>query len=183
MDPAPARGQQTETPPPVLTTERLLLRQLCASDAQFLVELLNEPAWLRFIGDRGVRTEADAWRYALNGPVASYARRGFGLYLVALRASSVPIGICGLVKRDTLVDVDIGFAFLERFWSRGYARESASAVLRHARSVLGMQRIVAITAPDNQGSIAVLERIGLRFERMLRLRDDGGESKLFASDG
>jgi RimJ/RimL family protein N-acetyltransferase len=165
----------------VLETERLVLRQLTASDAAFMLELVNEPAWIRNIGDRGVRTPEDAWNYMLNGPVGSYAQHGFGLYLVELRGSGVPLGICGLVKRDTLPDVDIGFAFLKRHWAHGYAFEAASAVLDHARKVLGLQRIVAITAPDNYGSIRVLEKIGLRFERSLQLPGHAGESRLFAS--
>ncbi|MFZ3214560.1 MAG: GNAT family N-acetyltransferase [Candidatus Acidiferrales bacterium] len=165
----------------ILETERLLLRQLAADDAAFILELLNEPAFLQNIGDRGARTLDDARRYIANGPVASYKRFGFGLYLVALKESGVPIGICGLLKRETLEHVDIGFALLERFRSQGYAYESASAVLDYGCRVLRLQRIVAITAPHNQASIALLQKLGLRFEKTLRLPDHGGENKLFAT--
>ena len=168
----------------VLQTERLVLCKLELSDAGFILELLNEPAFLRFIGDKGVRTVADARDYLLKGPMASYEKWGFGLYLTCIRSDSpercgTPIGICGLVKRDALPDVDVGFALLAHYRSKGYAVESASAVLRHAGQVLRLNRVVAIVAPDNAGSIAVLERIGLKFERMIRLGESGGELKLF----
>jgi RimJ/RimL family protein N-acetyltransferase len=161
----------------VIETRRLVLRQLELSDAGFILELLNEDAFLRFIGDKGVRSLSDAREYIDRGPIASYERYGFGLYAVCLR-DTMPVGICGLVKREGLADVDVGFAFLSRHCSKGYAVESASAVLAHARE-LRLQRIVAITAPDNAASIAVLEKIGLEFERMIRLSETGPELKLF----
>ena len=114
----------------ILETERLLLRQFSLADAELILELLNEPSFIRNIGNRGVRTLADARSYILNGPVASYAKNGFGLYLVVLKQTNESIGMCGLIKRDTLEDVDIGYAFLPRFWARGYAVESARAVQR-----------------------------------------------------
>ncbi len=165
----------------VIRTERLALRELVLDDAEFILELLNEPAFLRFIGDKGVRTAAGAREYLLKGPMDSYERSGFGLYAVCLLGGT-PIGICGLVKRDGLADVDIGFAFLSRYRSKGYACESASAVLAHARHVLRTRRIVAITSAENLDSIAVLEKIGLKFERMIRLAKDGDELKLFGID-
>jgi RimJ/RimL family protein N-acetyltransferase len=109
----------------------------------------------------------------------SYRSFGFGLYLTSLRDGAAPIGICGLVKRDALADVDVGFAFLARYWSKGYAAEAAAAVLYYGRNILGLGRIVAITAPDNHGSIAVLEKIGLRLEGRIKLAEDGAELKLF----
>ena len=162
----------------VIRTGRLVLRELDLNDAEFILELLNEAAFLRFIGDKGVRTPADARGYILKGPMNSYERHGFGLYATCL-SDGMPIGICGLVKREGLADADVGFAFLSRHWSKGYAVEAASAVLTHARRVLHMQRIVAITSPENLGSIAVLEKIGLKFERMIRLAQDSDELKLF----
>lgn len=113
----------------VIETERLLLCRLTGDDAPFILELLNQPSFLRYIGDKGVRTLDHAREYIRKGPADSYERRGFGLYLVKLRDGAVPIGICGLVKRDALEDVDVGFAFLPAFWSQGYALESASAVM------------------------------------------------------
>ncbi len=146
-----------------------------------MLALLNEPSFIRNIGDRGVRTIDQASTYIEQGPVASYDKYGFGLLLVTLKESQTPIGICGLIKRDELEDVDIGFAFQPAFWSQGYAYESALAVEAYARSVVGLRRLVAITSPDNQGSIRVLEKIGLHFERMIRLAEEGPRLKLFAS--
>jgi ribosomal-protein-alanine N-acetyltransferase len=166
----------------VLETERLTLRHLCANDADFIQELLNEPAFLQNIGDRGVRSTADAQKYLREGPQASYEKNGFGLYLVELKEAAIPIGICGLLKRDSLENVDIGFAFLQRHWSKGYAQESAAAILEYGHKVKGLNRIVAITALENQGSIRVLEKIGLQFERIVRLSDYKEDSKLFSID-
>ena len=166
----------------VLETSRLILRRLSIEDADFILDLVNEPSWLRFIGDKGVRTIADAREYILKGPVESYERFGFGLYLVELKRDGIPIGICGLIKRESLKDVDIGFAFLPKFWGNGYAYESASAVMAYGRSAFGLDRIVAVTTPDNHSSIKVLEKLGLRFEQMVKLSEDGPEIKLFAHD-
>jgi RimJ/RimL family protein N-acetyltransferase len=162
----------------VIKTSRLDLRELDFNDAEFILQLLNEEAFIRFIGDKGVRTLSDARDYILQGPMDSYARNGFGLYAACLR-DATPIGICGLVKREGLNDPDVGFAFLSRYWSLGYAVESAAAVLAHAREVLGLRRVVAITSPDNWPSIRVLEKIGLKYERMIRLVDHSPELKLF----
>jgi len=155
---------------------------MTADDAEFILKLVNQPSFLRFIGDKGVRSHADAVQYIQTGPVASYQRFGFGLYLVELKESRVPIGMCGLVKRDSLPDVDVGFTFLPAFWSKGYAFEAAVAVKAYGTNVLGIGRLVAITNPDNESSIKLLEKIGLRFERMIRLSEDASEIKLFASD-
>jgi ribosomal-protein-alanine N-acetyltransferase len=169
-------------PSSIIKTSRLDLRELDLNDAAFILQLLNEEGFIRFIGDKGVRTLADARDYILQGPMDSYARNGFGLYAACLR-DAWPIGICGLVKREGLNDPDVGFAFLSRYWSLGYAVESAAAVLAHAQDVLGLKRIVAITSPDNWSSIGVLEKIGLKYERMIRLVDHNPELKLFGLDG
>jgi RimJ/RimL family protein N-acetyltransferase len=165
----------------VIETERLNLRRLDVGDAAFVLELLNGESFLHNIGDKGVRTLEDAVKYILQGPVESYARHGFGLWLVELKESGTPAGICGLVKRDALPDADIGYAFLPRFWSRGYACESAAAVMSYASNTVGLRRVLAITNPDNAGSIKVLEKIGLKFERRVRLSEDAPEIMLFAS--
>jgi len=163
----------------IIQTARLNLREIELHDAQFILELLNEAGFLRFIGDKGVRTLADAREYILKGPIDSYRSFGFGLYLASLRESAAPIGICGLVKREALPDVDLGFAFLSRYWSKGYAVEAAAAVLAHGQNTLELGRIVAITAPDNRGSIAVLEKIGLRLEGRIKLVENGVELELY----
>jgi RimJ/RimL family protein N-acetyltransferase len=164
-----------------METERLILREFTFEDAAFIFELVNEPSFIKNIGDRGVRSLEDAEHYIETGPTASYARNGFGLYLVQLKESDASIGMCGLIKRPTLDDVDIGYAFLPKFWSKGYAVEAALAVREQARS-LGLKRLVAITNPDNEGSIRVLERIGMTYEKMVRLSADDIELKLFAID-
>lgn len=166
----------------ILETERLLLRRFSPDDAPFILELLNDPSFLRFIGDKGVRTLEDAKGYILNGPMANYERFGFGLWLVELKATREPLGMCGLLKRNTLPDVDIGFAFLPRFWFQGYAREAAAAVRDYGRDVGGLRRLVAIIDPANKGSIRVLEKTGLHFERMIQFHEGEAESHLFGLD-
>ena len=166
----------------VLETDRLILRWLSADDAEFILGLLNEPSWLRFIGDRGVRTIEAARDYILKGPVEMYARLGFGVYAVELKEGGIPIGTCGLIKRDSLDDVDIGYSLLPQYWSKGYAFEAASAVMEYAKDVLSLKRIVAITTTDNHSSARLLEKLGLRFERMVRLPDDTQELRLFAKE-
>ncbi|MSU49503.1 MAG: N-acetyltransferase [Opitutus sp.] len=163
----------------VLETPRLVLRPLTLDDAAFMLALVNEPAWLRFIGDRGVRNLDDARRYLTNGPLAMYARFGFGHCLVERKADGAALGLCGLVKRETLSDVDLGFAFFPRHWGAGYAHEAAVAVLAHGEGALGLSRIVAITAPDNTSSIRLLEKLEFRFERMIRHVEGGPESRLY----
>ena len=163
----------------VLETNRLVLRWLAVEDAEFILDLLNQPSFLQFIGDKGVRTIDDARNYILTGPIASNERFGFGLYLTELKSTRAPIGICGLLKRETLDDVDVGFAFLPQYWRQGYAFESASAVIAYGKETLGLDRIVAITSPDNEASIRVLNKLGLKFDRMIRLSEDTPEVKLF----
>jgi RimJ/RimL family protein N-acetyltransferase len=166
----------------VLETERLILRRLAVEDSEFILELLNDPSWLRFIGDRGVRTLDAARDYILKSLVAMYERLGFGLYLTELKGEGVPVGICGLIKRDSLEDVDIGFAFLPKFRGQGYAYESASAVMAYGKRTFGLNRLVAITSPDNVDSTRLLEKLGFNFERMVKLSDDSAEVSLFASE-
>jgi len=163
----------------VLETERLILRQFSLTDAEFIHELLNEPSFIQNIGDRGVRTLSDAEKYLETGPIASYARNGFGLYLVVLKESNESIGMCGLIKRDALEEVDVGYAFLPRYWSKGYAIEAMTAVMAYAKNVVRLKRVVAIVDPANHGSIRVLEKAGFRFENMVRLSADDIELKLF----
>lgn len=150
-----------------LETERLLLREACASDAPFLCRLMNEPDWRRYIGEHSVATPEDAAVYLAERYYPAY-RQGIGLWMVALRQSGGAdpcIGVCGLVQRSYLEDVDIGFAFLAAYRGGGYAREAAQAVLKVARTRLGVDRVAAITVPDNRASIGLLERLGFRYAR------------------
>ncbi len=163
-----------------LETGRLLLREFTAEDAAFVLRLVNEPAFLRYIGDRGVRTPDDARRYIADGPVASYALHGHGLMRVVRKADGVEVGMCGVLRRDTLPDPDIGFSFFPEYWSQGYALESARAVMLHARETLRLGRILAITTRDNEPSMRLLGKLGFRPEGIVNL---GGEDlRLFVSE-
>ena len=167
----------------ILETERLILRHLDPdTDIEFILRLVNEPSFVRYIGDRGVRTLADARRYITDGPQESYETNGYGLYKVELKSDGTPIGVCGLVKRDTLPDADIGFAFLAGYWGEGYAYESAVAVMNYGREKLRIKRVLAITTPDNIASGKLLNKIGLRFDRLIKLTADSPEVKLFTSE-
>jgi [ribosomal protein S5]-alanine N-acetyltransferase len=172
-----------DSPPlSVLETDRLRLRRLSVDDVDFTLRLLNEPSFIQNIGDKGVRSIEDARAYILNGPIASYEKFGFGLYLVETKETGVPAGICGLLKRDALEDADIGYALVPEFWSQGYALEAASGVISYAVRELGLKRVVAITNPENSGSIRLLEKLGFRYERMVKMTEDAAEIKLFAAD-
>ncbi len=163
----------------VLETERLILRRFVREDAAFILQLVNEPSFIQNIGDRGVRTLSDAEKYLENGPLSSYARNGFGLYLVQLKESGESIGMCGLIKREALEHVDVGYAFLPAFWSKGYAIESVRGVLQYAEQIIGLNHLVAIVDPNNQGSVRVLEKAGFQYEKMIQLSADDIELKLF----
>jgi ribosomal-protein-alanine N-acetyltransferase len=163
-----------------LETERLRMQRLTLDDAPFILALVNEPSWLQFIGDKGVRTLDDARAYLAKGTLELYARCGFGPLRVELKSTGDVIGICGLIKRPMLEDVDLGFAYFPRFWGHGYAFEAAAAVLAAGRQALGLKRIVALTAPQNEKSGRLLERLGMKFEGMRRLTPDAPDSKLFA---
>ncbi|WP_224366133.1 GNAT family N-acetyltransferase [Hyalangium versicolor] len=164
----------------VLDTERLVIRRLSLEDAPFVLKLVNEPSWLQFIGDRGVRNLEDARGYLQNGPLAMYDRHGFGLYRVDLKEDGTPIGMCGLLRRDSLPDVDIGYALFPQFWGCGYAYEAASAVMEYGLKALGLPRIVAIVSPENRSSIRVLEKLGLAFQQKVRMPGATADSDLFA---
>ncbi|PEP72881.1 alanine acetyltransferase [Bacillus wiedmannii] len=161
----------------ILETERIVLRWFHIKDAPFILELVNDPAWIQFIGDKRIKNLEDAKKYILNGPVDMYNKMGFGLYLVERKEDLTPLGMCGLIKRDSLEDVDIGFAFLEKFRSNGYGFESASAVIQYGVQKLGLKRIVAITTIDNINSGKLLEKIGFQFEKIIS--DSRENLKLF----
>src|SRR6185295_1882980 len=154
LQPQPGRSSGT----PVVQSERLVLRRLVPDDAAFMLGLLNDPDWIRFIGDRGVRSVDAARDYLIEGPISMYGREGFGLYRVEQKSDGAAVGVCGLIKRPELPDVDLGFAFLPAFRGLGYGVESAAAALRYGLKVLGLRRIVAITSPDNDDSMRLLER-------------------------
>ncbi len=159
----------------VVETPRLALRRLTEDDAPFMLALLNDAAFLRYIGDRNVRTEDEARAYIRTGAMASYAQHGHGLYLVTSKETGEPIGTCGILRRETLPDPDLGFAFAPEHRAKGYGREAAAAVLEYARNSLGMTRMAAIVSPDNEPSLRALTRLGFAFERMVRMKEDEPE--------
>ena len=167
----------------VLRTARLVVRALTLEDAPFIVSLLNDPAFVSNIGDRHVRSDADARAYLTAGPLASYTRHGFGLCAVALAGSGEPAGICGVLKRDELPVPDLGFAFLPQFRGRGYAFEAASAVKADAHARLGLATLYAIVNPANDASIRLLAKLGFEFQRLIQLGSDITFLSLFAASG
>jgi len=167
-------------PAPVFETPRLRLRPLEAADAAFILELVNEPDWLRYIGDRGVRDLDGAGRYITDGPAAMIARHGFGLLAVTLKADDTPVGICGLLQRDTLPGPDLGFALLARHAGKGYGHEAAAATLAWGQDGFGLTRLLAITSQDNTRSIRLLEDLGFRFEQIQRHPGEDRDTWVYA---
>ncbi len=171
------------TPAP-LHTPRLRLRRFEGDrpeESAFMLQLLNEPSFLRHIGDRGVRTLEAASDYILMGPITSYQRHGFGMNIVEIAATGQSIGVCGLVKRDALPDPDLGYAMLPEHGGHGYATEAAACVLAHARQSLRIDRILAIASAGNAPSISLLLKLGFGFQSMLRLTPGETPLRLYAS--
>jgi RimJ/RimL family protein N-acetyltransferase len=188
----------------ILETERLILRQIAESDDEFMLDLLNQPSFIKYIGDRNVRDLEQAREFIESRYRKSYADHGFGLYAVELKAefntlaharvsaSEIPnpesripnqvIGICGFVKRDTLPDADLGFAFLPQFEKKGYALESAKAVMKYGAEKLNLKRVLAITTQNNESSGRLLEKLGFKFEGLITQPHDAEELKLFSAE-
>jgi [ribosomal protein S5]-alanine N-acetyltransferase len=165
----------------ILKTDRLIVTTLTIAEAPFILELVNSPGWLQFIGDRRIKNIADAENYIINGPMGSYEKYGHGLYLVTLKENAATIGICGIIKRDTLQHADIGFALLPQYTGKGYAFEAASAVLQYAEKILGLKKIVAITLPANHRSVSLLTKLGLVFEKNISFPPNEEELMLFTT--
>lgn len=163
----------------VIETERLILRKFTVEDAPFILKLLNTDSWLRFIGDRNVHSVEEAKQFLLNGHIKSYETHGFGFYAVVIKVTDELIGMCGLKKRETLEDADIGFAFMPDFMGKGYGFEAASATLKYAQTVLKLGKVIAIVALENELSIALIKKIGLQFEKIVQLSADDIELMLF----
>jgi RimJ/RimL family protein N-acetyltransferase len=164
----------------ILQTERLNLRTITPDDAPFYLELVNDPSWIRYIGDRGLRTLEAARSAIIDGPIAMFDKLGYSLYLVERRADGRAMGMCGLIKRDILPDTDIGYAISPQFWGHGYAYEAAAAVVAHARGALGLPRLLAITSPDNAASQKLLLKLGMGFVKATRLEGWEVESNLYS---
>ena len=166
----------------IIHTERLTLREFRAGDEEFVVRLVNTPGWLQFIGDRNIKNNDDAQNYLMSGPITSYVRFGFGLYLVQINETGKSIGMCGLIKRDAFEDADIGFAFLPEEAGKGYAYEAALATIKYAKEQLGLNRIIAITNINNERSINLLKKLGLHYEKKVWMQDENEELLLFANE-
>jgi ribosomal-protein-alanine N-acetyltransferase len=165
-----------------LETQRLVLRPFLLSDAPFIIKLVSQKTFVENIRDFQVTTIEEAQSYLTNGPLKSYAEFGFGLLHVATR-TGVPVGMCGLIKRPTLADVDIGFGFLSEHTGQGYATEAARAVLKMGFEDFKLPRIVAITSPQNDLSINVLTKLNFKFEGLTKATPDGADLKLFSLQG
>lgn len=165
----------------VVETERVILRKFTRADAKFIVTLVNTPGWLQFIGDRNIKTEAHAIAYLENGPLKSYEVPGFGLSMVELKQDNIPIGMCGLLKREHLDHPDIGFAFLPEYSGKGYALEIVKATLMFAKKQLNIHQVLAIVMPSNTQSIKLLEKAGMKFMKTFQYSESAEELMLFSS--
>jgi RimJ/RimL family protein N-acetyltransferase len=163
----------------VLETGRLVLREITLEDAGLLLDVWNDPAFIRYVGDRGIRTLEDAAEAAAIGPLQLWERYGYGPFRVALRDTDTPIGICGLFRRESLDDPDLGYAVLPDFCGKGYAYEAATAVVNYAGSELGISRLIAIISPDNQASTGLIRKLGFEFERMHTMPGDDNAAQIF----
>lgn len=166
----------------ILETKRLILREFDNKDAPFIFELLNSPGWLKYIGTRGIKDIKDAENYITELMIPSYEKNGFGFYMMEGKEDSASIGMCGLIKRDALEDVDIGFAILPQFEGKGYSSEAAIATIDYGKNQLGLNRIAAITVEYNVSSIKILEKLGMKFEKMINLPNDPEDLMLYARE-
>ena len=164
----------------IVETPRLELRELTIDDAEFILGLVNEPSFLANIGDKGVRTLDDARKFILDGPWKRNQRRGYGQFLVELKPDGIPIGVCGLLYREKLNVTDVGCAFLPEYWRQGIASEAVAAVMQYGRTTLGIEKIVGLTSKDNLASIGLLEKFGMKFERIVKMSDDDPGTALYS---
>ena len=177
-----ALGKLQQEPPFVCESPRLRIRRVTRGDAEFLLRQLTQPSWLRYIGDRGVASVADTERYIESRILEQYSALGYGMYVVQLKSSGEPIGLCGLVKREFLPDPDLGFSLLEAHWGQGYAVEAASAVMDHARQALGIDRLLAITTATNERSGKVLAKLGFRLDNDAFPTPQGERLRLYSTE-
>ena len=164
----------------ITETPRLRIRELTIGDAEFILGLVNEPSFLENIGDKGVRNLEDARQFILEGSWASHRERGYGQFLVELKDGGEAIGVCGLLYREILDVSDIGCAFLPEFWRRGFAHEAACAVMEYGRATLGIEKIVGLTSEENVASIKALEKLGMSFEKMVKMSEDDPGTALYS---
>ena len=165
----------------IAETKRLIIAKMTLDDAPFMLELLNTPNWIKYIGDRNVKTVDEAKTYMTNGVLKSYKESGFGFYKLLLKEENNKIiGTCGLVKREQLENVDIGFAMLPGYEGKGFGMEASLEIMSLAKNLFRLPKIAAIVQPNNPNSIKLLEKLGLSFEKKVKPFDDGAELLLFA---
>ena len=164
----------------ITETPRLHIRELTIDDAEFIFGLVNQPSFLEHIGDKGVRNLDDARQFILEGPWASQREQGYGQFLVELKEGGDPVGVCGLLYREALDVSDIGCAFLPAYWRQGIAFEATCAVMEYGRSTLGLKKIVGLTSEENIASIKALEKLGMKFERMVKMSEDDPGTALYS---
>ena len=165
----------------IIETDRLKIKKLTVEDSKFIFELLNDPEWIKYIGNRNINNDKDAQNYISNRLLKSYEQYAFGLYLVKENNSNASIGLCGLIKRDYLEHVDLGFAFLPNYRKNGYAYESASAVIKYAKETFGLDTLFAITSLDNTRSVNLLEKLGFKFINKITAPEEKEELNLFVN--
>ena len=165
-----------------METDRLYLRYLTFEDAPFIIELLNEQSYIRNIGDKKVRTQDDAKKYLMTGPMESYKKNGFGLFCVELKDTRTVIGTCGMLKRNFLKVVDIGYAFLPKFRSMGYAYEVGAGVLAYSKKAFSLSKVAAIVNSDNESSIRLLEKLGFCYKEMVTPPETQKTVQLYLAD-
>jgi RimJ/RimL family protein N-acetyltransferase len=165
--------------PVILETDRLLLKEFEPVDAAFIVQLVNTEGWLKYIGDRNIKTIEKAEHYLVNGPIKSYRQNGYGLYKVEKKDTHQPIGMCGIIKREHLPCPDIGFAFLPEFCNQGFAFEIATATMDFAKEELSLPVIAAITVPQNERSVRLLKKLGLSFQEKIKMPGSQDEVDLY----
>jgi RimJ/RimL family protein N-acetyltransferase len=164
----------------IVETQRLILREITVEDAEFVLRLVSEPSFVSNIGDKGLRSIEDAERFILDGYWTNQERPGYGMFLAELKDRGIPIGCCGLLYRKVLDVTDIGFAFLPEYWNRGFAYEAAQAILEYGHSTLGIAKIVGLTSADNLGSIKLLKKLGMKFEKNVKMSDDDPGTVLYS---
>lgn len=169
-------------PETIIETERLILKEFSSEDGEFIQKLLNTPGWLKYIGTRSINTIEDAVNYIENRIQKSYTESGFGFYFIELKSSSIKVGMCGLVKRESLDDIDIGFALLPQFEGNGYAFEASEGVMKYAKDNLNLKKLAAITVPYNTSSIKLLEKLGMKFEKLINLPGDPETLMLYSKE-
>ncbi len=163
-----------------IETKRLILREITVEDAEFVLRLVNESSFVANIGDKGLSNQNDAERFILEGYWTNQERSGYGMFIVELKGEGEPIGSCGLLYRKVLDVTDIGFAFLPEYWNRGFAYEAAIAILEYGHSTLGVNKIVGLTSEDNLGSIKLLKKLGMEFEKTVKMSDDDPGTVLYS---